>query len=171
LVNRILLPYLVEAIRLFSEGNSIKSIDKTMLDFGMPMGPLRLLDEIGLDVAAHVALDLEKRVENFKVPQILHEILETKKLGRKTGQGFYIYRHGKPIGSNTPLYKLQKNKKTISQPELQEAMVNAMVAVAAQCLEDQVAITAADVDLAMVMGTGWAPFRGGPLTYLKKTKK
>jgi 3-hydroxyacyl-CoA dehydrogenase/enoyl-CoA hydratase/3-hydroxybutyryl-CoA epimerase len=168
LVNRILMPYLIEAIRLFSEGNPPEVIDGAMLDFGMPMGPLRLLDEIGLDVAAHVALDLEQRLPKFSVPKILHNIVETKKLGRKSGQGFYIYRRGKSIGINTAFNKFQRKTPTITKIPMGERMVKAMTDEAEECILERIAINSEDIDFAMVMGAGWAPFRGGPMRYLHK---
>jgi 3-hydroxyacyl-CoA dehydrogenase/enoyl-CoA hydratase/3-hydroxybutyryl-CoA epimerase len=165
LVNRILLPYLIEALRLFSQGNPTELIDKIMLDFGMPMGPLRLLDEIGIDVAAHVAMDLEKRLPDFKVPAILKDILKTEKLGKKTGQGFYIYRHGKPIGVNPLFNNLQRKENAKNKTLLQERMVNAMIEESEKCVKEQIADSEDDIDFAMIMGAGWAPFLGGPRTY------
>ena len=168
LVNRILLPYLIEAIRLFSEGNSPEVIDRVMLDFGMPMGPLRLLDEIGLDVATHVALDLERRLPKFSVPKILHEIIETGKLGRKTGQGFYIYKRGKLIGTNTSFNKFQRKEPQNTKTSMTERMVKTMTDEAERCMLEKISARPEDIDFAMVMGTGWAPFRGGPIRYLNK---
>jgi 3-hydroxyacyl-CoA dehydrogenase/enoyl-CoA hydratase/3-hydroxybutyryl-CoA epimerase len=165
LVNRILLPYLVEAVRLFSEGHSIESIDGAMLDFGMPMGPLRLLDEIGLDVASHVALDLEQRLAKFSVPRILQDIVKTEKLGKKSGQGFYIYRRGKPIGSSAAFNKFQSNSKPNNPHSPAERMIASMTNEAKKCMSEKIACSSSDIDFAMVMGTGWAPFRGGPITY------
>ncbi|WP_367873453.1 3-hydroxyacyl-CoA dehydrogenase NAD-binding domain-containing protein [Luteolibacter sp. Populi] len=92
LVNRILMPYLVEAAKLFERGGDPKAIDDAMLDFGMPMGPLRLLDEVGLDVAAHVARTLaEAFPERMSVPDLLDKLLAAGHSGRKSGSGFYIY--------------------------------------------------------------------------------
>jgi 3-hydroxyacyl-CoA dehydrogenase/enoyl-CoA hydratase/3-hydroxybutyryl-CoA epimerase len=163
LVNRILLPYLIESIRLFSEGHSMDSIDKEMVKFGMPMGPLRLLDEIGLDVASHVALDLEKRLSQFSTPAILKEILLTGDLGKKSGKGFYVYKEGRKICPNPRFEALQKNLPKQGSPK--ERMVKAMTEEAEKCLKEAVAQSYDDIDFAMIMGTGWAPFRGGPMRY------
>ena len=92
LVNRILLPYMVEAVRLFSEGYRIEKIDRVMLDFGMPMGPLRLTDEVGLDVAEHVAKELASRIKHLApLNDTLGKMIAKGWLGRKSGKGFYEY--------------------------------------------------------------------------------
>src|SRR4029077_15317155 len=114
-VNRILMPYLVEAGNLFEAGAGVTTLDETMLDFGMPMGPMRLLDEVGVDVAFHVAQTLagvfQKRMT---LPSALSKMLQTGLLGRKSGQGFYLHRKGKEPCPNpqvvvyqAPLTKLQ----------------------------------------------------------------
>ena len=168
LVNRILLPYLVEAIRLFLHGHSVRAIDNAMLKFGMPMGPLRLLDEIGLDVASHVALDLKKRLKDFKVPSGLDEILSTKALGKKTNGGFYLYDKGKSTGIN-PVFKKLQNKNPIPC-DLAKQMVATMTEESRKCILEEIAETTDDIDFAMIMGTGWAPFRGGPITHARQWK-
>ena len=165
LVNRILLPYLVEALRLFSDGHPLTSIENCMLDFGMPMGPLRLLDEIGLDVAAHVALDLEKRLDDFKVPQIIHKILETKQFGRKSGKGFFLYKGREAVCPNPVFLKMQKGNPMPC--DIESKMVESMTQEAQKCIQEKVAKTTDDIDFAMIMGTGWAPFKGGPIEYSK----
>ena len=165
LVNRILLPYLIEAMRLFSEGHSMDSIDKTMLDFGMPMGPLRLLDEIGLDVAAHVAMDLEKKLEGFSVPHLVSKILKTKQFGRKSGKGFYLYKGSEAVCPNPLFLKMQGASSKSS--DIESKMINAMTEEAQKCMQEKIVKSSEDIDFAMIMGTGWAPFKGGPMEYSK----
>jgi 3-hydroxyacyl-CoA dehydrogenase/enoyl-CoA hydratase/3-hydroxybutyryl-CoA epimerase len=167
LVNRILIPYMIEAGVLFWEGASVQDIDEAMLDFGMPMGPLRLIDEVGADVALDVAGTLAAAFpERMRVPEILPAMIEAGLLGRKKGQGFY--RHGKSgeAKPNKAVEALRPARATSPPREtLAKRMVLLLVNEAARCLEEGIVEAAADVDFAMVMGTGFAPFRGGPLRY------
>ncbi len=169
LVNRILMPYLLEAVRLFQEGYSIGLIDEAMLQFGMPMGPLRLIDEVGLDVAQHVALDLNKRLNSpIQLTDILEQMLQLGWTGKKTGRGFYLYNKGSHANDENPhLAKLQKasTPSRVDREALQDRMVLLMINEAARCLEENVVEAPEDVDFGMIMGTGWAPSRGGPLRY------
>lgn len=168
LVNRILMPYLVEAGQLFETGASLADLDNVMLDFGMPMGPMRLLDEVGLDVSLHVAETLAKKFsDRLRVPESLRRMVADGLLGRKSGRGYYLHNKGKEPVPNpqAAAYVLSDMAHTISREELQERMVFLMVNEAARCLEEQIVSDPADVDFAMIMGTGFAPFRGGPLRY------
>ena len=168
LVNRILMPYLVEAGNLFERGASLENLDEAMLDFGMPMGPMRLLDEVGGDVALHVADTLAASFGNrLKVPAILGKMVEADLLGRKSGAGYYQYRQSKKTQPNLwAVGFVQARSATgLTREELQERMSFLMVNEAARCLEEQVVTAPEDVDFAMIMGTGFAPFRGGPLRY------
>jgi 3-hydroxyacyl-CoA dehydrogenase/enoyl-CoA hydratase/3-hydroxybutyryl-CoA epimerase len=166
LVNRILLPYMLEAAHLFWAGSGIQDIDETMLDFGMPMGPLRLTDEVGVDVAEDVARTLIAAFpDRLKMPEALPRMLQDGLLGRKAGKGFYLHK-GKEASVNTALKGLRpKNGDGLDRAELQRRMVLLMVNEAARCLEEKIVESASDVDFAMVMGTGFAPFRGGPLRH------
>jgi 3-hydroxyacyl-CoA dehydrogenase / enoyl-CoA hydratase / 3-hydroxybutyryl-CoA epimerase len=165
LVNRILLPYLVEAIRIFSEGHSVEAIDRTMLDFGMPMGPLRLNDEVGLDVSQHVGSDLAARVSHLPpLNNVLPRMIEKGWLGKKSGTGFYVYRDRSET-PNPELKELQPSIQPTNADQLSDRLVFVMVNEAARVLEEKVVTNPADVDFGMIMGTGWAPFRGGPLKY------
>jgi 3-hydroxyacyl-CoA dehydrogenase/enoyl-CoA hydratase/3-hydroxybutyryl-CoA epimerase len=168
LVNRILIPYLIEAGNLFEAGAKIEDLDEVMLDFGMPMGPLRLLDEVGLDVSLHVAGTLAAHFgERMKVPDCVRKMTGAGLLGRKSGKGFYLHEKSKEAKPNPQIstYVLSQQARAISREELQERMVFLMVNEAARCLEEQIVTDPADVDFAMIMGTGFAPFRGGPLRY------
>jgi 3-hydroxyacyl-CoA dehydrogenase / enoyl-CoA hydratase / 3-hydroxybutyryl-CoA epimerase len=168
LVNRILMPYLIEAGNLFEAGASIADLDEAMLDFGMPMGPLRLLDEVGLDVSLHVAETLAAVFsDRLKIPACLRKMTGDGMLGRKSGRGFYLHGRSKEAKPNvqTSIYVQKEKARALSREELQERMVFLMVNEAARCLEEQVVTDPADVDFAMIMGTGFAPFRGGPLRH------
>ena len=168
LVNRILLPYMVEAVWLFTEGVPADEVDRLMLDFGMPMGPLRLCDEVGLDVAQHVAKDLERRLPHpVPINDTLEKMVERGWLGKKSGRGFYVHAKGSP---RTPLNLearvLQAEKARVSTPDARrDRLVLVMVNEAARVIDEGVAASPEDVDFGMIMGTGWAPFRGGPLRY------
>ncbi len=168
LVNRILMPYLVEAGNLFETGARITDLDEAMLDFGMPMGPMCLLDEVGIDVASHVAKTLAAHyADRMVVPGTLGKMIQAGMLGRKTGRGFYVHRKGKAPQPSAEAASLAANgpASALSRKELQERMVLLMVNEAARCLEEKIVTEPADVDFAMIMGTGFAPFRGGPLRY------
>jgi 3-hydroxyacyl-CoA dehydrogenase/enoyl-CoA hydratase/3-hydroxybutyryl-CoA epimerase len=172
-VNRVLMPYLDEAIRLVGEGMRIKEIDRLMRRFGMPMGPLELLDQIGLDVAAHVAeLVREQLGEQAPASLAFAEMTKNGWLGQKSGKGFYIHkkRSAKVNKAAQEMLRTQPGATPSSLPpavrlvDARERMVLLMVNEAARVLERGLA-NAETIDLAMVFGTGWAPHRGGPLHY------
>ncbi|OYW74568.1 MAG: hypothetical protein B7Z37_17055 [Verrucomicrobia bacterium 12-59-8] len=164
LVNRILVPYLMEAVRLHESGIPLKDIDAAMLEFGMPMGPMRLLDEIGLDVAAHVAKTLAGAFpDRFPHTDALDKMVNAGHLGKKTGQGFYRYdERGREIvpATHSDLPKHESIQTNLALLISQEAM---------RCLKEGIARNADDIDLAMVLGTGYPPFRGGPITFARDT--
>ncbi|MDP1581764.1 MAG: 3-hydroxyacyl-CoA dehydrogenase NAD-binding domain-containing protein [Candidatus Didemnitutus sp.] len=170
LVNRILLPYMVEAVRIFNEGIDVQRLDRIMLDFGMPMGPARLSDEVGLDVAQHVAVDLQTRLPKpVPINDTLVRMIDKGWLGKKSGTGFYVFpkEKGAKEQSNPALGELQTSGKAQQQDDatLVDRMVLVMINEAARCLEEGVVDAPEDVDFGMIFGTGWAPFRGGPLRY------
>ena len=161
LVNRVLMPCLLEAARMVHAGASIVSVDQAMLSFGMPMGPLRLLDEVGLDVALHVVKTLATAFPNMaNIPAWLEERVASGALGRKTERGYYDYPKDKdPVP--TDHLKIRPRDVTEAQRRLPLLLTNE----AAHCLDDGIAASADDIDLGMVLGTGYAPFRGGPLRH------
>jgi 3-hydroxyacyl-CoA dehydrogenase/enoyl-CoA hydratase/3-hydroxybutyryl-CoA epimerase len=173
-VNRILMPYLIEAGNLFESGVPIRDLDEAMLDFGMPMGPMRLLDEVGIDVALHVAETVAAHFPNrMAIPGLLQHMVKNRSLGRKSGRGFYIHRRGKEPRPNRSIYlvdhapraRSQRGSSSHDANTLQQRMVLLMINEAARCVEERIVSSPADVDFAMVMGTGFAPFRGGPLRH------
>ncbi len=167
LVNRILMPYLIEAVRLFENGASVESIDQSMLDFGMPMGPLRLIDEVGADVSLHVAKTLEEAFPGrIRLPGVLDKMLEAGLVGRKGRRGFYCYDARNPeVNSAVKLFQTIAAARDLTEERLQNQMVLLMVNEAARCLEEELVTAPEDVDFAMIMGTGFAPFRGGLLRH------
>jgi 3-hydroxyacyl-CoA dehydrogenase/enoyl-CoA hydratase/3-hydroxybutyryl-CoA epimerase len=167
IVNRILIPYLAEAHALFTAGAAAADLEEAMLDFGMPMGPLRLIDEIGLDVVLLIQQTLAAGFPGrVVVPPSLDAMLKTGALGKKVGRGFYLHK-GKDTEPNPECAKLVTSQSAakLSRAELQSRMVNMMVNESALCLADGVVTDPADVDFAMVTGTGFPSFRGGPLRH------
>ena len=168
LVNRILVPYLLEAGLLFEHGARAADIDEAMLDFGMPMGPLRLIDEVGVDIAADVAATLAARFsDRLRVPEVLSKMVSSKWLGRKSGRGFYVYSGKGKAKPNLELASLCRSRESaaLDHAELQKRLALLIVNEAARCVEERISSGPEAVDFAMVMGTGFAPFRGGPLRY------
>ena len=167
-VNRILAPYMNEAGFLLEEGNSIESIDKTMVNFGMPVGPMALLDEVGIDVAAKVAGILSAAFAGRMTKSRLVDVLYEKgRYGKKNGKGLYVYDDGKRKGPDAETYRLigVASPRPAVEKEVVERMVLAMVNEAALIIDEKLVATAGELDLAMIMGTGFPPFRGGLLRY------
>jgi 3-hydroxyacyl-CoA dehydrogenase/enoyl-CoA hydratase/3-hydroxybutyryl-CoA epimerase len=191
LVNRVLFPYLLEAAELFEKGVDAQKIDNALLGWGMPMGPLRLIDEIGIDITVDIASTLEKAYgRRDRPPEILGRMRDAGMLGRKTGSGFYKY-EDKQRTPNESLEQWRRSSAAIGHPELSEGsfklptagdreiprsarndlvdlghrLVFLMVNEAARCLEEKVVEAPEDADYGMILGTGFAPFRGGPLRF------
>jgi len=157
LVNRILMPYLMEAVIMVDEGIPAQSVDKAALEFGMPMGPIELADTVGLDICLHVAENLSETM-NISIPTRLKDLVSQRKLGKKTGQGFYIFQKGKPV-------KQKPDKSTVIPSNISERLILILVNEAVSCLHEGVVESDDMVDAGIIFGTGFAPFRGGPLHY------
>lgn len=162
LVNRILMPYLMEAVNLLEEGTSPQVIDKAATDFGMPMGPVLLADTVGLDICLSVAEILGTALD-LSVPEALRKKVENEELGVKSGKGFYQYKNGKQV----------KNKAdadtTGSHPEdVTDRLILQMLNESIACLREGVIEDKDMVDVGMIFGTGFAPFRGGPMHYVEQ---
>jgi 3-hydroxyacyl-CoA dehydrogenase / enoyl-CoA hydratase / 3-hydroxybutyryl-CoA epimerase len=166
LVNRVLFPYLLDAAEIFQAGVSAEEIDKPLLKWGMPMGPLRLIDEIGVDITVDIAGTLEKAFgQRDKAPKVLREMLAAKMLGRKTGAGFYKYA-GKEQAPNDTLKKWQTDSgENFAAEGIANRLVFLMVNEAARCVEEDVVVIPEDADYGMILGTGFPTFRGGPLRF------
>lgn len=168
-VNRILAAYLTEAGHLLQSGMAIERIDRIMSRFGMPVGPLRLLDEIGLDVVAEVSRTMLRGFdERFAPARVMEKVLATGVTGRKGGRGFYRYDGSHSQGVDEEIADLVRGAAAGKPPKAEEAgerMVLAMINEAARTLDDGVVATAESLDVAMIMGTGFPPFRGGLLRY------
>ncbi len=155
-VNRILAPYMAEAMILAASGVPLAAIDEAAERFGMPMGPIELIDSVGLDVAMHVSKVLGEAFDR-QVPDVLSGKVERGELGRKSGQGFYRWQEGKAV----------KEESTYSGPDLTDRLVLPMVNESVAVLSEQVVRDADLLDAGVIFGTGFAPFRGGPLQYAR----
>jgi 3-hydroxyacyl-CoA dehydrogenase/enoyl-CoA hydratase/3-hydroxybutyryl-CoA epimerase len=159
MVNRVLTPYLNEAMHAADEGVALAAIDRSAVRFGMPMGPIELADVVGLDVAAHVG-EIIARELGRPAPQLprLAALLAAKKLGRKSGEGFYVWQDGKAV----------KSAGDAAVPEdLEDRLILVLVNECVACLRERVVDDADLADAAVIFGTGFAPFRGGPLAYAR----
>ena len=156
-VNRVLAPYMAEAMHLAEDGVALVDIDKTAEEFGMPMGPVELVDSVGIDVALHVSKVLGAEYGR-PVPARLGQMVEKGHLGRKSGQGFYQWVDGKAI----------KPRNTAAVPDdAMDRLMLPMVNEAVACLHEEIVADADLLDAGVIFGTGFAPFRGGPLQYAR----
>jgi 3-hydroxyacyl-CoA dehydrogenase/enoyl-CoA hydratase/3-hydroxybutyryl-CoA epimerase len=166
-VNRILGPYMNESGFLLQEGNSIESLDKAMVDFGMPMGPMALLDEVGIDVASKVAGILMGAFgHRMEKSEVVEKLYADGRHGKKNGKGLYLYDSGKRKGPDPSVYKLLGlTPHPADDKAVVERMILAMINEASLILDEKIVASAGELDLAMIMGTGFPPFRGGLLRY------
>ncbi len=162
LVNRILMPYLMEAVNLLEEGVPGQVIDKAATDFGMPMGPIFLADTVGLDICLSVAEILGAAL-GLNVPEALRKKVEAGELGVKSGQGFYQYKKGKQVKSKTIADGSSHQSEDIAD-RLVLQMLNESIA----CLREGVIEDKNMLDVGMIFGTGFAPFLGGPMHYMEQ---
>ena len=170
LVNRILMPYLGEALTMLEEGGSIDEIDQALLRFGMPMGAFILLDEIGIDIAHKVSGILHAGLgERIKPSPLLEGLYKEGFYGKKNGKGFYLYLAGTRGGAsplvNARVQKLKDNTARLSEQEIIERAVFLMIKEAALCLEEKIIDRVDHLDAALIFGIGFPPFRGGLMRY------
>jgi 3-hydroxyacyl-CoA dehydrogenase/enoyl-CoA hydratase/3-hydroxybutyryl-CoA epimerase len=157
-VNRILTPYVNEALFALEGGVPAAVIDRIAKAFGMPMGPIELTDVVGLDVSLHVGRVLADAFKR-RVPDILVKLVEQKKFGRKSGQGFYLWRDGKPVKTESPQFAVPA--------DLEDRLLLSMLNEAVACLREGIIEDADLLDAGAIFATGFAPFRGGPLNYAR----
>ncbi len=171
-VNRILGPYMNEAALLLQEGVAMEAIDEAMMEWGFPVGPITLYDEVGLDVAAKSGGILaEAFADRIEPNTVLGRLIEDGRLGRKNGRGFYSYDGGKKAGPDPGVYALIGSHVRRSMPveEIQQRLALGMINEAVRTLEDGVLRSARDGDVGAVFGIGFPPFRGGPFWYVDRT--
>ena len=159
LVNRVLGPYMQNAFRLIDEGVKPETIDAAMESFGMPMGPAELADTVGLDICLHAGESLAKAAGAVQVPKILKSKVDAGQLGKKSGQGIYRWENGKAVKAQPDSYG----------PDLVDQLIAPYLAEAQRVLQEGIVADADLVDAGLIFGTGFAPFRGGPLHYLSST--
>jgi 3-hydroxyacyl-CoA dehydrogenase/enoyl-CoA hydratase/3-hydroxybutyryl-CoA epimerase len=190
LVNRLLFPYLLDAAELFESGLESDQIDSALVQWGMPMGPLRLIDEIGVDITIDIGNTLERAYgKRDHVSAVLLWLRDQQMLGRKTGAGFYKYegkthkpneslahwRRGHVVTGGGDPGKDEGSTKThpaspppATDDDLTHRLILLMVNEAARCVEEKVVDSPEDADYGMILGTGFAPFRGGPLRFAEQ---
>jgi 3-hydroxyacyl-CoA dehydrogenase/enoyl-CoA hydratase/3-hydroxybutyryl-CoA epimerase len=170
-VNRILAPYVNEAGLLLDEGVAIEAIDKAMSQFGFPVGPINLIDEVGLDIAGKSGAIMAEAFGGRMTPSTaLRQVLGAGRLGRKGKQGFYVYdekgKRGDVDESVYQLYPGGSKRRSEAKEEIQRRLSLAMVNEAARCLEEGIIRSARDGDVGAVFGIGFPPFRGGPFRHM-----
>lgn len=169
-VNRILAPYMNEAARLVLAGEPIENVDKALLKFGFPVGPITLLDEVGIDVGGKVAAILREELgERFEPPAAFDKLLDDERKGKKNQKGFYQYGKGvkgKPVDQS--VYKLLgiEPSAQFDNQEMAELCILPMLNEAAYCLAEDIIRSPRDGDIGSVFGIGFPPFRGGPFRYM-----
>ena len=168
--SRALAPYMNEACRLVEEGAAIEAVDRAMVEFGFPVGPLALMDEVGIDVGAKVAKILMHAFgERMAPPASMAAVVEDGRLGRKNKRGFYVY-NGKKVPDES-VYRLLAGgapRRTFDVRDIQDRLVFAFLNEAARCLEEGILRSPRDGDVGAIFGLGFPPFRGGPFRYLDK---
>ena len=173
-VNRILAPYMNEAALILLEGESIGKLDKALVNFGFPVGPMQLLDEVGIDVGAKIGPILQAELgDRFAPPEAFNKLISDKRLGKKVQKGFYLYKDkkGKKVTKkivDESVYSLLnisvKDKKT--NTELVQRCLYMMLNEAARCLDEGIIRNARDGDIGAIFGIGFPPFLGGPFHYI-----
>jgi 3-hydroxyacyl-CoA dehydrogenase/enoyl-CoA hydratase/3-hydroxybutyryl-CoA epimerase len=152
---------MLEALNLAEEGHSIATIDEAAELFGMPMGPVEIADTVGLDVAVNVTTKLAP--DNTSAILQLQTLVDEGKLGKKSGEGFYQWKQGKPIK--------EKPSDQVALDILGERLIEPLLEECQRCLEEGIVSSAELLDAGVIFGIGFAPFRGGPLHYLNKLKQ
>jgi len=165
--SRILAPYVNEAAFIFNDGAAVEEIDGALVDFGFPVGPMQLLDEVGIDVGAKVAHIMHEAFgARLAPPAGFEKLVESGRLGRKSKKGFYKYGEEKgPKVVDETVYALGQKRSSPPPAEIAERCVLQMVNEAALCLGEGILRSARDGDVGAVFGLGWPPFRGGPFRY------
>jgi 3-hydroxyacyl-CoA dehydrogenase / enoyl-CoA hydratase / 3-hydroxybutyryl-CoA epimerase len=160
LVNRVLMPYILEAMNLVAEGLKPSSIDQAAINFGMPMGPVELADKVGLDICLHVATLLATPL-SLTIPKQLQQLVKAGKLGLKSGAGFYHYHEGK-------IFRAELDYRILSEDEIRDRLMFRFFNEVVACLDEKIVADYDVLDAGIIFGTGFAPFRGGPMHYIRQ---
>ena len=160
LVNRVLFPYLHEALHAAGEDIAFGAIDRAAVDFGLPMGPIELSDVVGLDVVLHVGEIVTRELQREPPPfaEKLRQLVQAKQLGRKSGQGFYSWRDGKVV---------REARGAAAPPDLTDRLILVLVNECVACAREGIVEDTDLIDAGVIFGTGFAPFRGGPIAYAR----
>ncbi|TKB44075.1 fatty acid oxidation complex subunit alpha FadJ [Thalassotalea mangrovi] len=171
-VNRILAPYVNEAANILLAGEPIEKIDRALVNFGFPVGPIKLLDEVGIDIGAKISPILEAELgERFKAPDAFNKLIDDNRKGKKTKKGFYLYtgkksKQGKAVDEQVYSLLGVVPQSRLSEQEISERCVLLMVNEAVRCLDEKIVRNCRDGDIGAIFGIGFPPFLGGPFRYL-----
>ena len=170
--SRILAPYMNEAAWLISEGASVEQLDSVMKDWGFPVGPITLLDEVGIDVGFKVGKIMRDAFgDRMDAPEAMAALIEDKRLGRKNGRGFYQYEAGKKGAVDQSVYGIfgqTADRKSFPKEEIQQRLGLSFINEAALCLQEGILRSARDGDIGAIFGLGFPPFTGGPFSYVDR---
>jgi 3-hydroxyacyl-CoA dehydrogenase / enoyl-CoA hydratase / 3-hydroxybutyryl-CoA epimerase len=166
---RILAFQIAEALQILNQGNTVESIDKAMESFGMPVGPITLLDEVGIDVGSHIVEVLQKSFGYLDIPKEIENISKQGRKGRKNSFGFYVYENDKKLGVDPSVYTAFSVEQTnpLTTEEIQKRCVFVFLNEAARCLDEGILPDTENGDIGAVFGLGFPPFLGGPFHYAK----
>jgi 3-hydroxyacyl-CoA dehydrogenase/enoyl-CoA hydratase/3-hydroxybutyryl-CoA epimerase len=170
LINRILMPFLIECGHLKADGYSIAQVDRAATEFGMPMGPFRLMDEIGFDTGAKVADVIANAFPHMKVLPLINDLVSKGYLGKKNNRGFYIYdAKGKAIQVRQEFQSNPRDAGPATDRIIQDRLILPMVTEAVMALDEGIVATVRDLDLGLIYGIGFPPFKGGLLKWVSAT--
>jgi len=157
--------YLVEAMSCLNDGADVKTIDEVIMEYGFPVGPITLLDEVGHDVGAHVTTIMKQAYPERFSDELTKVTVADGRLGRKNGRGFYVYGEGKKKGVDETVYPLFTSRvdRKLTKEEIQERIVMYLLNEVGFCMGEKIVPNAVDAEMGMVFGIGFPPFRGGPL--------
>jgi len=162
--------YLAEALHCLNDGADIQAIDEALTGFGMPVGPITLLDEVGHDVGDHVLAIMQTAYPSrfSNIGELAKLTVQDRRLGRKNQKGFYLYEGGKKKGVDESAYKLFKNRKALSlgKEEIQDRVVLCLINEVGFCMGENILTNPIDAEMGLIFGIGFPPFRGGPLHYI-----
>ena len=159
MVNRVLMPYTLEAVELLKEGVPAEYIDQVAENFGMPMGPITLADTVGLDICFHVGENLT-HAYGGSIPDLLKQKVDSGDVGKKSGKGFYQWKKGRPVK--------EKFENHYPATDIEDRLVFRYLNECMSCLNDKIVANPDHIDGALIFGTGFAPFTGGPINYIEE---